>query len=122
MPLVTSLIEGFEDPEARAVVLGSTSQRAFCAGADLDIEDAERAAVSDRLYELYEKMVTLPIPIVVAVDGHAVGAGRAARRRRRPARRGSGVRMRVAGPGHGLAVAAWGLPSLVGRGAPSTSA
>ena len=24
--------------------------------------------------------------------------------------------MRVAGPGHGLAVAAWGLPSLVGRG------
>ena len=116
MPLVASLIEGFEDPEARAVVLGSTSPKAFCAGADLDIGDAERAAVSDRLYELYEKMVTLPIPIVVAVEGHAVGAGiqLAVAGDLRVA--GPGARMRVAGPGHGLAVAAWGLPSLVGRG------
>ncbi len=116
MPMVTALIEGFEDPEARAVVLGSTSKRAFCAGADLDIEDAERARVSDRLYELYEKMVTLQIPIVVAVDGHAVGAGvqLAVAGDLRVA--GPGTRMRAAGPGHGLAVAAWGLPSLIGRG------
>jgi enoyl-CoA hydratase/carnithine racemase len=28
----------------------------------------------------------------------------------------AGARIQVAGPGHGLAVAAWGLPSLVGRG------
>src|SRR5918998_5774369 len=75
MPLVTALIEGIDEPEARAVVLGSTSSEAFCAGADLDIEDAERARVSDQLNELYEKMVTLPIPIVVAIEGHAVGAG-----------------------------------------------
>jgi enoyl-CoA hydratase len=116
MPLVTALINGFEDPDARAVVLDSTSPKAFCAGADLDIEDAERASVSDRLYELYEKMVTLPIPIVVAVEGHAVGAGvqLAVAADLRVA--GPGARMRVAGPGHGLAVAAWGLPSLIGRG------
>jgi enoyl-CoA hydratase len=115
-PLVAALIEGFDDPQARAVVLGSTSPEAFCAGADLDIEDAERAAVSDRLYELYEKMVTLPVPIVVALDGHAVGAGvqLAVAGDLRVA--GPGARMRVAGPGHGLAVAAWGLPSLIGRG------
>jgi enoyl-CoA hydratase/carnithine racemase len=29
---------------------------------------------------------------------------------------GPGTKMRVAGPRHGLAVAAWGLPGLVGRG------
>lgn len=116
LPLVTALIEGLDEPEARAVVLGSTSSGAFCAGIDLAIKDAERALVSDRLYELYEKMLTLPVPIVVAIDGHTVGAGaqlaiagdlRVAGRR---------TKMRVAGPGHGLAVAAWGLPSLVGRG------
>jgi len=38
MPLVTALLEGFDEPEARALVLGSTSPEAFCAGADLDIE------------------------------------------------------------------------------------
>src|SRR5919108_254958 len=27
-----------------------------------------------------------------------------------------GARIQVAGPGHGLAVAAWSLPSLIGRG------
>ena len=116
MPLVTALLEGFDAPQARAVVLDSTSPQAFCAGADLDIEDAERAVVSDRLYELYEKMVTLPVPIVVAVEGHAVGAGVQLAVAGDLRVVGPGARMRVAGPGHGLAVAAWGLPSLVGRG------
>lgn len=116
MPLVTALIEGFDEPEARAVVLGSTTSEAFCAGADLDIEDTERARVSDRLYELYEKMVTLPIPIVVAIEGHAVGAGVQLAIAGDLRVAGPGARLRVAGPGHGLAVAAWGLPSLVGRG------
>ncbi len=116
MPLVTALLEGFDAPQARAVVLDSTSPQAFCAGADLDIEDAERADVSDRLYELYEKMVTLPLPIVVAVEGHAVGAGVQLAVAGDVRVAGPGAKLRVAGPGHGLAVGAWGLPSLVGRG------
>ncbi|MDP8926307.1 MAG: enoyl-CoA hydratase/isomerase family protein [Actinomycetota bacterium] len=115
-PLVKALLEAFDNVDARAVILGSSTPQAFCAGADLDLEDEERARVSDLLYELYERMVKLPVPIVVALDGHAVGAGiqlaiagdlRVAGRR---------TEMRAAGPGHGLAVAAWGLPSLVGRG------
>ncbi len=114
--LVTAMIEGLDEPGVRAVVIGSTSPGAFCAGIDLGLEDAGRALVSDRLYELYEKMVTLPAPIVVALDGHAVGAGVQIAIAADLRVAGRGTRMRVAGPGHGLAVAAWGLPSLIGRG------
>jgi enoyl-CoA hydratase/carnithine racemase len=116
MPLVSALISAFDRVDARAVVLGSSTPQAFCSGADLDLEDAERTEVSDLLYELYEKMVRLPVPVVVAINGHAVGAGiqLAVAGDLRVA--GPQAKLRVAGPGHGLAVAAWGLPSLVGRG------
>ncbi len=115
MPLVRALNAAFDSVDARVVILGSSSQ-AFCSGADLDIEDEERARVSDLLYELYEKMVKLPVPIVVAVNGHVVGAGMQLAVAGDLRIAGPETKMRVAGPGHGLAVAAWGLPSLVGRG------
>ena len=114
--LVSALISAFESVDARAVVLGSSTPQAFCAGADLDLEDAERARMSDLLYELYEKMVKLPVPIVVALDGHVVGGGAQLAIAGDLRVAGPQTKIRVAGPGHGLAVAAWGLPSLVGRG------
>ena len=116
MPLVNALLATFDDVEARAVVLGSSTPKAFCSGADLDLEDEERARVSDLLYELYEKMVALPVPVVVALDGHVVGGGAQLAVAGDLRIAGPGTKMRVAGPGHGLAVAAWGLPSLVGKG------
>jgi enoyl-CoA hydratase/carnithine racemase len=116
MPLVQALNAALDRVDARAVVLGSSTREAFCSGADLDLEDAERAEVSDLLYELYEKMVRLPVPIVVALDGHAVGAGVQLAVAGDLRLAGPQAKLRVAGPGHGLAVAAWGLPSLVGRG------
>jgi enoyl-CoA hydratase/carnithine racemase len=116
MPLVRALNAAFDRVEARAVVLGSSSPQAFCSGADLDLENAGRAAVSDLLYKLYEKMVRLPVPIVVAIDGHAVGAGMQLAVAGDLRVAGPQTKLRVAGPGHGLAVASWGLPSLVGRG------
>jgi enoyl-CoA hydratase/carnithine racemase len=89
----------------------------FCSGADLRIDDAERAAVSDRLYGLYATMLALPVPVIAAVDGAAVGGGvqlvLAADVRVGSPR----ATLRLAGPGHGLAVGLWGLPSAVGRGA-----
>ncbi len=116
MPLVNALLAAFDEADARVVVLGSSTPKAFCSGADLDLEDEERARVSDLLYELYEKMVGLPIPIVVALDGHAVGGGAQLAVAGDLRIAGPDTKIRVAGPGHGLAVAAWGLPSIVGRG------
>jgi enoyl-CoA hydratase len=114
--LAHALLEAFDSVDARAVILGSSTPQAFCSGADLDLGDAERATVSDLLYELYEKMVKLPVPIIVTVDGYAVGGGVQLAVAGDLRIVGPEAKMRVAGPGHGLAVAGWGLPSLVGRG------
>ncbi len=97
------------------VVLGSTSPDVFSAGADLSVDDATRARLSDRLYEVYEQMVRRPGPVVAVVEGPAVGGGAqlttaADLRVASPA-----ARWRWAGPGHGLAVGAWIVPELVGR-------
>ncbi len=89
---------------------------AFCAGADLNISDAERVEVSDLLYELYRRMIELPAPIIAVLQGAAVGGGAqiavAADLRVADAT----ASLRFVGPGHGLAVGAWALGSLVGRG------
>src|SRR3712207_7270247 len=61
-------------------------------------------------------MVRLPVPIVVAIEGPAVGAGMQLAVAGDLRVAGPQTKLCVAGPGHGLAVAAWGLPSLVGRG------
>jgi enoyl-CoA hydratase len=115
-PLLDALLDAFDAPDEPVVVIGSTSPGAFCAGADLRLEDAERAVVSDLLYELYARMTACESIVVAAVGGPAIGGGAhiaiaADLRVASPA-----ARLQVAGPGHGLAVAAWGLPSLVGRG------
>lgn len=115
-PLVNALTEEFGDSDARAFVLGSSTPGTFSGGADLSLDDAERAEVSDLLYELYGVMLAGAAPIVAAVDGPAVGGGAQlalASDIRIGGRRAS---LRFVGPGHGLAIGAWGLPSLVGRG------
>jgi enoyl-CoA hydratase len=115
-PLLEALLDAFAAPEEPVVVLGSTTPEAFCAGADLRLADAERADVSDLLYELYGRMTSCAAIVVAALDGPAVGGGAQlaiAADLRIAART---ARIRLAGPGHGLAVGAWGLPSLVGRG------
>jgi enoyl-CoA hydratase/carnithine racemase len=103
--------------QANPAVLGSTDPRVFCAGADLTIPDADRATVSDLLYECYEIMITRPGPVIAVVAGPAVGGGAqlAAAADLRIA--GPAARLRWTGPaGRGLAVGAWVLTDLVGRG------
>jgi enoyl-CoA hydratase len=114
--MVHALLEQLEHCQAPAVVITTEDPRCFCSGADLSLDDHERAEVSDLLYELYRRMITQPAPIIVALQGPAIGGGAqlavaADLRIAEP-----GATLRFMGPGHGLAVGAWALTSLVGRG------
>jgi enoyl-CoA hydratase/carnithine racemase len=67
------------EPDIRAVVLSSSSDRAFCAGADLK----ERASFSDDdllaqrpvVRDLFASVRALPMPAIAAVHGFALGGG-----------------------------------------------
>jgi enoyl-CoA hydratase len=104
------------DPDV-PVLLASADPRVFCAGADLTISAAERAVVSDLVYDCCETMVTRPGPVIAVLTGPAVGGGvqLAAASDLRIA--SPAARLRWTGPpGLDLAVGAWLLPDLVGRG------
>jgi enoyl-CoA hydratase len=116
--MVVALTDAMQADSDAVVLLGSTDPRVFCAGADLSLPIADRAAVSDLLYQCYEHMITRPGPVIAVVGGPAVGGG---------AQLAAAADLRIAGPGArlrwtgppvgGLAVGAWILPDLVGRGA-----
>jgi enoyl-CoA hydratase len=113
---VRALAAQLKKLSAGVVIIGSSTPLAFCSGADLSVPDTERAAISDSLYALYAQMLASPVIIIASIHGAAIGAG-AQLAVASDLRIGSQLaRFRFAGPGHGLAVGAWGLPSLVGRG------
>ena len=80
-----ALIDGLNDtierlgsgPDVRAVVLCSTG-RNFCAGARLQpsvAADDDHVQYERHLYDAASRFIRLPLPIVAAVQGKAVGGG-----------------------------------------------
>lgn len=102
--------------DARVVVLSSVGGKALSAGGDLRMGADELARVSDGLFDLYGEMIGHPAVIVVAAEGHAAGAGAQLLMASDLRVAGPTLRVRFAGPEHGLAGCMWALPSLVGRG------
>ena len=116
--LLRAVTEALAAEPGVPVLLASADPRVFCAGADLTMTDAERAAVSDLVYDCCETIITRPGPVIAVLTGPAVGGGAqlAAASDLRIA--GPSARLRWTGPpGLDLAVGAWLLPDLVGRGA-----
>jgi enoyl-CoA hydratase/carnithine racemase len=105
-----------DDAETLVLVIGSSTPGIFSAGADLSIHDEARARVSTALYGLYEQLLQLPAVVIAAIDGPAVGGGAQLAIAADLRVLSRSAWLRFLGPGHGLAVGAWGLPSLVGRG------
>jgi enoyl-CoA hydratase/carnithine racemase len=63
----------------RCVVLTGAGERAFCAGADLKERDGMSDAVWRTQHELFERafaaLMECPVPVIAAVNGHAMGGG-----------------------------------------------
>jgi enoyl-CoA hydratase/carnithine racemase len=75
-----STFEAFQwDRTVRAVIFTSRSERAFCVGADL----RERRTMSDDdwhtqhqiMREAIFRILRCPVPVIAAVEGHALGGG-----------------------------------------------
>lgn len=114
--VVSGIRQVLANAPGSVVVLGSTDPRAFSSGADLRLSNSERAEVSDSLYGLYQVMRASPKIIIAAAPGPAVGGGAQLLIASDLRIVSTQASIRFLGPGHGLVVGAWGLPSLVGRG------
>lgn len=67
------------DEAVRAVVVSSTHERAFCVGADLKerntLTDQQLRAQRPLARAAYGGVLALPVPVLAAVDGYALGGG-----------------------------------------------
>lgn len=67
------------DRQLRAVLLTGTGEKAFCAGFDIEMIESvggsDTGAERDLVDELATTVRELPVPVVAAVNGAAVGAG-----------------------------------------------
>jgi len=67
------------DANARVVILKSTSPGIFCAGADLKerakMHPSQVGPFVSKARKLISELENLPMPVIAAIDGHALGGG-----------------------------------------------
>jgi enoyl-CoA hydratase/carnithine racemase len=116
LALARDLRDALRQDSRTPLLLGSTDPAVFCAGADLTVPAAERAAISENVYACCETIVRRPGPVIAVVTGAAVGGGAQFAVAADLRIAGSGARLRFTGPpGAGLVVGAGLLPPLAGR-------
>lgn len=68
------------DPDLRALILTGAGEKAFCSGADIaDLNQMATAADADamitRMGDALLKLERLPVPVIAAINGYALGGG-----------------------------------------------
>ena len=67
------------DPEIRVLILSGSGEKAFVAGADIgemsSLSKAEGEAFGKKGNDVFRRLETLPIPVIAAVNGYALGGG-----------------------------------------------
>ncbi|MBQ1820435.1 MAG: enoyl-CoA hydratase/isomerase family protein [Clostridia bacterium] len=77
---LNTLIDTVEaDPEIRALILTGSGEKAFVAGADIGemstLTKAEGEAFGKKGNDVFRRLETMPIPVIAAVNGYALGGG-----------------------------------------------
>lgn len=77
--LAARLSEAEEDPEARVVVIASAFEKAFAAGADIremsNLNSSQARVHGQRGQAITRQIERLPLPVIAAVRGVALGGG-----------------------------------------------
>ena len=76
---LNSVIDGIDVNVVRAVVLTGAGEKSFVAGADIGemstLTKAEGEAFGKKGNDVFRKLETLPVPVIAAVNGFALGGG-----------------------------------------------
>lgn len=81
--LCAAMDEALADAEIKAIVLTGTDGKNFSQGIDLGwlggkLNDQDYQAMKDFMYlmnEVFKKLLTVPVPTIAAISGHAFGNG-----------------------------------------------
>ena len=77
--LNTMIDEINADPEIRVLILTGSGEKAFVAGADIGemstLTKTEGEAFGKKGNDVFRKLETMPIPVIAAVNGYALGGG-----------------------------------------------
>ena len=76
---LNTMLDGINFDEVRALIITGAGQKSFVAGADIGemsgLSKSEGEAFGKRGNEIFRRIETLPIPVIAAVNGFALGGG-----------------------------------------------